>query len=94
MIVEGIDKNEENGSGGEIEVERIPTRMIEARSTGLVPVFDYLPTPKIQPTRCIKFESIYRTHFLDATVAYIRSIMFEICGYLILYDIILEKCIS
>ena len=47
--------NEENASRGEIEIERIPTRMIEARSKDLVPVFDYLQTPKIQQTRFTRF---------------------------------------
>ncbi|KAM4103014.1 hypothetical protein ACJW30_06G047100 [Castanea mollissima] len=51
MLVEGTKMNEENASRGEIEIERIPTRMIEARSKDLVPVFDYLQTPKIQQTR-------------------------------------------
>ena len=49
MIVHGL---EENASGGEIEVERFQTRMIEARSKDLVPVFDYLQTPKFQKLRC------------------------------------------
>ncbi|XP_034678399.1 autophagy-related protein 18f isoform X3 [Vitis riparia] len=48
MMVDGL---EENVLGGEIEVERFPTRMIEARSKDLVPVFDYLQTPKFQKAR-------------------------------------------
>ncbi|GMY31491.1 autophagy-related protein 18f-like isoform X1 [Fagus crenata] len=48
-MMEGTKINEENA--GEIEIERIPTRMIEARSKGLVPVVDYLQTSKIQQTR-------------------------------------------
>lgn len=32
---------EEITSKGEIEIERIPTRMIEARSKDLVPIFDF-----------------------------------------------------
>ncbi|KAF5478822.1 hypothetical protein F2P56_005352 [Juglans regia] len=51
MMVGGPKRDEENASGGEIEIERIPTCVIEARSKGLVPVFDYLSTPKIQQTR-------------------------------------------
>lgn len=51
MTVEATQIDETNASWGEIEIERIPTRMIEARSKGLVPVFDYLSTPKIQQTR-------------------------------------------
>ena len=52
-MMEGTKINEENA--GEIEIERIPTRMIEARSKGLVPVVDYLQTPKIKQTRFTKF---------------------------------------
>lgn len=44
--------SEENASVGEIEIERIPTRMIEARSKDLVPLFDYLHAPKFQQIRC------------------------------------------
>jgi hypothetical protein len=51
MMVEATKMDETNFSWGEIEIERIPARMIEARSKGLVPVFDYLPIPKIQQTR-------------------------------------------
>jgi hypothetical protein len=51
MTVEATNMDETNAAWGEIEIERIPTRMIEARSRGLVPVFDYLPIPKIQQTR-------------------------------------------
>lgn len=43
---------EENASVGEIEIERVPTRMIEARSKDLVPLFDYLHAPKFQQIRC------------------------------------------
>ncbi|KAL7249389.1 hypothetical protein ACSBR1_011562 [Camellia fascicularis] len=41
----------EGAPGWEIEIERIPTRMIEARSKNLVPVFESLPTPKFQQAR-------------------------------------------
>lgn len=51
MIMEGVKMDDETASGGEIEIERIPTRMIEARSKDLVPVFDYLQTPRFQQTR-------------------------------------------
>ncbi|KAL6199304.1 hypothetical protein ACLB2K_029088 [Fragaria x ananassa] len=51
MIVEGVKMDGETAAGGEIESERIPTRMIEARSKDLVPVFDYLQTSVFQPTR-------------------------------------------
>ncbi|KAI8011853.1 Autophagy-related protein 18f [Camellia lanceoleosa] len=40
--------DEEGAPGREIEIERIPTRMIEARSKNLIPVFESLPTPKFQ----------------------------------------------
>ncbi|XP_024198989.1 autophagy-related protein 18f isoform X2 [Rosa chinensis] len=50
MIVEGVKMDGETATGGEIEIERIPTRMIEARSKDLVPVFDYLQTPVFQQT--------------------------------------------
>ncbi|OIW05967.1 hypothetical protein TanjilG_11654 [Lupinus angustifolius] len=43
--------NKEAASGGETEIERIPTRMIEARPKDLVPIFDYIQTPKFQHTR-------------------------------------------
>ncbi|EEF39532.1 breast carcinoma amplified sequence, putative [Ricinus communis] len=41
MMTEGIKMDGENAMLGEIEVERLPTRTIEARSKDLVPVFDY-----------------------------------------------------
>ncbi|KAE9616944.1 hypothetical protein Lal_00034977 [Lupinus albus] len=34
--------DEKAASGGEIEIERFPTRMIEARPKYLVPIFDYI----------------------------------------------------
>lgn len=51
MIVEGMNMDPEITLGGEVEIERVPTRTIEARSKGLVPVFDYLQTTKYQKTR-------------------------------------------
>lgn len=48
MTVDGINIHGEATSGGEIEIERIPTRMIEARSKDLVPIIEYLQTPKFQ----------------------------------------------
>ncbi|CAL5393001.1 unnamed protein product [Camellia sinensis] len=42
----------EGTPGREIEIERIPTCMIEARSKNLIPVFESLPTPKFQQGRC------------------------------------------
>ncbi|XP_043705024.1 autophagy-related protein 18f-like isoform X2 [Telopea speciosissima] len=57
MVMDGMKTVGENASGGEIEIERIPTRMIEARSKDFVPVFDYLQTPKIQQTRVPALDS-------------------------------------
>ncbi|CBI20508.3 unnamed protein product, partial [Vitis vinifera] len=59
MMVDGL---EENVLGGEIEVERFPTRMIEARSKDLVPVFDYLQTPKFQKARVPVLDSNINGH--------------------------------
>ncbi|XP_050139799.1 autophagy-related protein 18f-like isoform X2 [Malus sylvestris] len=57
MIMEGVKMDDETTSGGEIEIERIPTRMIEARSKDLVPVFEYLQTPIFQQTRVASVDS-------------------------------------
>ncbi|KAJ1441914.1 WD40-repeat-containing domain superfamily [Sesbania bispinosa] len=43
--------DEEVASRGEIEIEKIPTHMIEATSKDLVPIFDYIQTPKFQQMR-------------------------------------------
>ncbi|XVF70525.1 hypothetical protein PTKIN_Ptkin11bG0168600 [Pterospermum kingtungense] len=51
MVIDGVKMAEENAFGGEIEIERFPTRMIEVRSKDLVPVFDYLRTPQFQQAR-------------------------------------------
>ncbi|KAF8391481.1 hypothetical protein HHK36_023786 [Tetracentron sinense] len=51
MMMDGIKTEEGNAFGGEIEIEGIPTRTIEARSKDLVPVFDYIQTPKFQQSR-------------------------------------------
>lgn len=61
MMVDGL---EENVLGGEIEVERFPTRMIEARSKDLVPVFDYLQTPKFQKARVPVLDGNINGHLL------------------------------
>lgn len=59
MVMEGVNTDRDIASGGEVEIERIPTRTIEARSKDLVPVFDYVQTTKYQKTRygvsCILF---------------------------------------
>lgn len=39
--------------GGEIEIERIPTRTIEARSKDLVPIFDYHRNRNFHQTRFV-----------------------------------------
>ncbi|KNA08340.1 hypothetical protein SOVF_163470 isoform B [Spinacia oleracea] len=44
-------------SGGELEIENIPSRPIESRSKNLVPVFDYLDNPKSQLTRVAAADS-------------------------------------
>ncbi|RZB83361.1 Autophagy-related protein 18f isoform C [Glycine soja] len=52
MLQESTIMDEEAAaSGGEFEIERIPTCMIEARSKDLVPIFDYIQTPKVQQKR-------------------------------------------
>lgn len=50
-MIDDLNMDEENALGGEIEIEKMPTRIIEARSRDLVPVFDYLQTPKFQQAR-------------------------------------------
>lgn len=39
---------------GEVEIEKISTRVIEARSKHLIPVSDYLQSPKPQAARCFR----------------------------------------
>ncbi|OIW03164.1 hypothetical protein TanjilG_11801 [Lupinus angustifolius] len=51
MLEESTIMDEEAGSGGEFEIERIPTRMLEARSKDLVPIVDYIQKSKLQQTR-------------------------------------------
>ncbi|XP_022981384.1 autophagy-related protein 18f-like isoform X2 [Cucurbita maxima] len=50
MAKDGV-KGDEIDNLGETEIERIPTRMVEARSKDLVPVFNHLQSPKISQTR-------------------------------------------
>ncbi|KAJ6293207.1 hypothetical protein OIU78_025233 [Salix suchowensis] len=57
MMTEGMDVDDADAMQGEIEIERIPTRMIEARSKDLVPLFDYLQTPKFLHTRVPSLDS-------------------------------------
>lgn len=54
MMIKDFKMGEENFLKGEIEIERFPTRMVEARSKDLVPVFDYLQSPKFSQARCPK----------------------------------------
>lgn len=41
MTIDGLKLSEEYTSGGEIEIERISTSIIEARSKSLIPVCDF-----------------------------------------------------
>ena len=50
MARDGVERDEID-CYGELEIERIPTRMIEARSKDLIPVFDHLQPPKFPQTR-------------------------------------------
>jgi hypothetical protein len=62
--------DEEDAFGGEFEIERIPTSMIEARPKDLVPIFNYMQTPKFQQTRCddIACSHIYIRTYVHACV--------------------------
>ncbi|KAL3503435.1 hypothetical protein ACH5RR_037884 [Cinchona calisaya] len=52
MTTDCIKMGEEKSNfEGEIEIEKIPSHMIEVSSKELVPVFDYLQAPKFQPGR-------------------------------------------
>ncbi|KAI4333805.1 hypothetical protein L6164_018567 [Bauhinia variegata] len=57
MVKDTTVMEEKTASGGEIEIEKIPTRMIEARSKNLIPIFDYIQTPKFQQTRAPPLDS-------------------------------------
>lgn len=48
------DDISDDGAYGEFEIERVPVRMLEARSKDLVPVFDYLQNPKFQQGRYVE----------------------------------------
>ncbi|CAN6968830.1 unnamed protein product [Brassica oleracea var. botrytis] len=53
-----LDVDEEsNGGGGEMEIEGIQTRTVEARTRGLVPVWGYLQSPKPQQVMRESFQS-------------------------------------
>ncbi|KAF4395901.1 hypothetical protein G4B88_028071 [Cannabis sativa] len=51
LVMEDINMDKEISSGGEVEIERFPTRTFETRSKDLVPVFDYFQTIKYQKMR-------------------------------------------
>lgn len=53
VLLDGIN-TQYDSCGGEIEIEKVPVQMVEARAKGLVPVFDYLQTPKCQFRRCVR----------------------------------------
>lgn len=54
LMAEGLNMDDVGPAGGEIEVERIPVRTIEARSKELVPVFDF-QVPKFLQGRYVTF---------------------------------------
>ncbi|KAM7492666.1 hypothetical protein LguiA_035587 [Lonicera macranthoides] len=51
MVKDVIKIDEKDSSRQEIEIEKIPTRMVEARSKVLVPVLDFLQTSKFEQAR-------------------------------------------
>ncbi|XP_020273157.1 autophagy-related protein 18f-like isoform X2 [Asparagus officinalis] len=56
MMGEDIITDNDSVMGGEIEIERVPTRTIDARSKELRPVFDYPQLPRFQPSRFSAFD--------------------------------------
>ncbi|XP_077221211.1 autophagy-related protein 18f-like [Tasmannia lanceolata] len=57
VMMDGIKTDSEDFLEGEVEIERVPTRMIEARSKDLVPVSHYLQTPKFLQSRVTALDS-------------------------------------
>ncbi|KAK1327110.1 Autophagy-related protein 18g [Acorus calamus] len=57
MMTDGIKTVEDTDFGGETEIERIPTRMVEARSKELIPAFNYLQLPRFHQPRATTLES-------------------------------------
>ncbi|CAH2080630.1 unnamed protein product, partial [Thlaspi arvense] len=51
MILDDLKADQGGAFGGEIEIEKFPTSVIEIKSKDLIPVFDYIPTPKFQQAR-------------------------------------------
>ncbi|XP_075503183.1 LOW QUALITY PROTEIN: autophagy-related protein 18f-like [Primulina tabacum] len=62
ILTNGFNVDEESSSGGEIELENFPIRVIEARSKNLVPVFDFLQAPKIRHGRIPLMNSVNNVH--------------------------------
>lgn len=56
MIGENIITDDISVLGGEIEIERIPTRTVEARSKELIPIFDHLQSSRFQHLRTNNFD--------------------------------------
>lgn len=54
LLADGMNMDDIGSVGGEMEVERMPVRMIEARSKELVPIFDF-QVPKFLQGRCVTF---------------------------------------
>lgn len=63
MMNDAVNIDSEN-AGGEMEIENIPLRTIEARSKNLVPVFDYLDNPKSQLARVAAADSNFEAQKL------------------------------
>lgn len=53
MIKDDSILGEEDTLGGEIQIERFPVHMVEARLKDLVPVFDYNKMPHFQMARYV-----------------------------------------
>lgn len=52
LTVDGIEMVRDGGTlGGELEIERLTCRLMEVRLKDLVPVYDYLQSPKYQQSR-------------------------------------------
>lgn len=68
MMDERIIKDDDSDTGGEIEIERVPTRTVEARSKELIPVFDYLQSPMFQQPR---YHSYLKVHNIPLSFAHI-----------------------
>ncbi|KAJ0261657.1 BCAS3 domain-containing protein [Hirschfeldia incana] len=69
-----VDVDEEsNGGGGEMEIEGIQARTIEARTRGLVPVWGYLQSPKPQQVMRESFQSPRNTTQGDQVMAHLEG---------------------